>query len=201
LLFQDGVYYDPNASPIANLFQVSQPDGREHFLLPILLSQVQHTGERVGEDGYVPASEIYQFAQALGYNEDQIAAALSHGAFRRLLDGLPRYAGGQERLHYRITTVGAYTVRVLLAYFAYVDAILIDTAIIDDQYRQLLQDVHSLPERLSRAEYFRIYLDRQWQKVNGEGLPWRWPPTSDQLANDIRSIGRRTEPETWGWTR
>ena len=51
LLFSDGVYYDAEASPIANLFTITQADGREHFLLPLLLSQTQTLGERVGEEG------------------------------------------------------------------------------------------------------------------------------------------------------
>jgi hypothetical protein len=199
LLFGDGVYYDPQASPIANLFRVSQPDGREHFLLPLLLSQAQSLGERVGEEGYVTAEELFDFAQRLGFDVDQVTTSLDHAVVKRLLDAAPRHSGDGPRLHYRITTVGAYTVRVLLAYFAYVDAVLIDTPVVDEQYRKLIQDVHSLADRVSRSEYFRLYLDRQWARVTEEGLPWDWSDTSEQLAEDIRKVGRRADPETWGW--
>ena len=67
LLFGDGVYYDSQSSPIANLFRITQPDGREHFLLPLLLSEVQSRGERVGKEGYVSVDEVFTFAQRLGF--------------------------------------------------------------------------------------------------------------------------------------
>lgn len=198
LLFGAGVYYDPDASPIANLFHITYPDGREHFLLPLLLSQVQTLGERIGEDGYVTADDLYLFAQRLGFNVDQIEAALEHAVVKRLLDVIPRYSGDVPRLHYRITTVGAYTTRILLAYFAYIDAVVIDTAIVDDQYRNLIEDVHTVSDRLARAEYFRLYLDRQWTKIAGNGLPWHWSDTSKRLAEDLHKIGSRIDPATWG---
>jgi len=197
LLFGDGVYYDPQSSPIANLFRITQPDGREHFLLPLLLSEVQARGEQVGKEGYVSVEELYRFAQGLGFSADQVEASLNHAVVKRLVDVVPRYSEELPKLHYRITTVGAYICRVLLGYFAYVDAILIDTPIVDDQYRNLIQDVHPLSERLARAEYFRLYLDRQWAKVGDGGLPWRWSETSRRLASDIRRVGRRADPATW----
>lgn len=199
LLFGDGVYYDSEASPIANLFKISQPDGREHFLLPLLLSQIQHTGERGGDEGFVTAESLYEFSQNLGFGVDQVTAALDYAVTKRLLDTAPRHSTDGPRLHYRVTTVGAYTTRILLAYFAYVDAVAVDTPIVDAQYRSLIQDVHTLPDRVSRSEYFRLYLDRQWSKVAGDGLPWDWSRTSERLAEDIRTVGRRADPETWGW--
>ena len=198
LLFGDGVHYDPEASPIANLFTITQADGREHFLLPLLLSQVQTLGERVGEDGYVTADDLYSFAQHLGFNVDQIVASLEHAVVKRLLDVAPRYSGNRPRLHYRITTVGAYTTRILLAYFSYVDAVIVDIPIVDEQYRRLITDVHMLPDRLTRSEYFRLYLDRQWTKIADTTLPWYWSETSKRLSEDIRQVGRRTDPSTWG---
>ncbi|MFZ4236446.1 hypothetical protein ACOZGD_14850 [Streptomyces murinus] len=199
LLFGDGVYYDPQSSPIANLFRISQPDGREHFLMPLILSQAQILGERVGDEGYVSAESLYEFTQNLGFDVEQVANALDYAVEKRLLDTAPRHSGEAPRLHYRITTVGAYTTRVLLAYFAYVDAMLVDTPIVDEQYRKLIKDDHTLPERVTRSEYFRIYLDRQWSKVKDSGLPWRWSETSEKLSADIRRVGRKADPQAWNY--
>ncbi len=200
ILYGDGAYYDPETSPIANLFRITQPDGREHFLLPLLLSEAQSRGERVGKEGYVSVEELFAFAQRLGFNADQIEASLSHAVVKRLLDVVPRYSGEQMRVHYRITTVGAYTTRILLTYFAYVDAVLVDTPIADEQYRNLINDVHTLADRLARGEYFRLYLDREWAKISDEGLPWTWSATSQRLSSDIRQIGRRTDRATWDYS-
>jgi hypothetical protein len=143
---------------------------------------------------------VFGFAQRLGFNVDQIEASLDHAILKRLLDVVPRYSGDRPHLHYRITTVGAYTTRVLLTYFSYIDAVLIDTPIVDEQYRALMQDVHTLAERVRRSEYFRLYLDRQWMKVRGDGLPWYWADTSRKLSADIREVGRRADRTTWDYT-
>ncbi len=200
LLFGDGIYFDPEASPIANLFHISQPDGREHFLLPLLLSQAQALGERGGVEGYIAAKELFSFAQNLGFDVDQVTSSLDYAVEKRLLDTAPKHSGDGPRLHYRITTVGAYTTRVLLAYFAYVDAVLIDTPIVDDQYRPLIKDIHHLTDRVSRSEYFRLYLDKQWLKLSGTSLPWNWADTSGRLREDIHRVGSRADPDTWGWS-
>ncbi|WP_430786715.1 hypothetical protein [Actinoplanes sp. G11-F43] len=49
LMFGDSPYYDAESSPIANLLRITRPDGREHFLLPILLAQAQ--AQALGERG------------------------------------------------------------------------------------------------------------------------------------------------------
>src|SRR5207253_3134239 len=40
IIYGDNVYYDPSASPVMNLFDITSPDGREHFLTPIMLATV-----------------------------------------------------------------------------------------------------------------------------------------------------------------
>ena len=197
LLFGDGEYYDPDASPIANLLRITRPDGREHFLLPLLLSHVQALGEQLAQDGYVPVEQLYSFAQQLGFEQDQIASALEHGRAKRLLNASPRYSGDNLYLNYRITSVGAYTTKVLLGYFAYLDAVSVDTPIVDLSYRQLIHDARSLTERVVRTEYFRVYLDKQWAKIAGQNLPWEWPAASRQAADDVRRVGKVADPATW----
>ena len=156
-------------------------------------------GERSTGEGHVAASELFDFAQRLGFEPSQIGAALEYATDKRLLDAAPRNSGTSESLYFRITTVGAYTTRVLLAYFAYMDAVVVDTPIIDQVYRNIIHDAHPLPDRLNRAEFFRVYLDNQWAKMVSDDLPWLWSETSSKLREDIRKIGRIADPGTWSW--
>lgn len=197
LIFGDNRYYDPDSSPIANLFRITQPDGREHFLLPIILTQAQVLGEQFQQEGYVSAEALHSFCQQLGFTSDQVVAALDYALGHRLLDSTPRFTSDLQTLFYRITTVGAYTTKVLLAYFAYVDAVLTDTPIVDEQYRRLIGDVHQLTDRVTRTEYFRLYLDKQWVRIPQGATSWEWPGISTQLANDITRVGRVADPEAW----
>lgn len=197
LIFGDSKYYDPDSSPIANLLRISQPDGREHFLLPILLTQAHILSEQPQQEGYVAAEALYQFCQQLGFTSEQVVAALEYAVEHRLLDSTPRYTLEIQSLYYRITTVGAYTTKVLLAYFAYIDAVVVDTPIADEQYSRLIEDVHTLTDRVSRAEYFRLYLDKQWSRIPQDLTSWNWPDSSKRLAQDIARVGRIADPEAW----
>lgn len=199
LLYGDGVHYDPESSPIANILRISQPDGREHFLLPLLLAEIQSQGDKLAREGYVGADAVYAFAQNLGFNEQQIVAALEHAVAKRLVHQAPRLVDARTHIHYRITTVGAYTTRLLMRLFAYADAMVVDTPIIDVRYRTVISDAFSLSERLARAEYFRTYLDKQWENVGATGAAWDWSVVSDALGKDIREIGKRTDPDTWNY--
>ncbi|MBO0879263.1 MAG: hypothetical protein J2P17_02550, partial [Mycobacterium sp.] len=198
LLYGDNEYYDSEASSIANLLRIVTPDGREHFLLPLLLVQLQLLGEANAEEGYVSAPELYSFAQGLGFEPIQINAAIDYAEEKRLLDSAPRYSEGGEKIYFRITTVGAYTVRVLLGYFSYLDAMTVDTPIVDENYRHEIGIAHTLGERLDRAEVFRIYLDKQWSKMTQEGLPWRWSDTSRRIVTDVKRVRKYAEPRPGG---
>ncbi|MCF6514116.1 MULTISPECIES: hypothetical protein [unclassified Blastococcus] len=201
LMFGDGNYYDPASSAIPNLLRIHSADGREHFLLPLLLAQVQSLGEKVARDGYVAADAIHRFAHDLGFEESQIAAALDRAARSRLVQATPRTSGPRTTLQYRITTVGAYSLRTLLGYFTYYDAIVVDTPILDAEVRRTIVDAFTLPERLERVSRFQAYLDRQWRGFGDEDLPWAWPETSRALAEDVENVRARGVPASGGRPR
>jgi hypothetical protein len=198
ILLGENRYYDPDDSPIANLFSIASPDGREHFLVPLLLEETQSLGERGPGEGFVPVDALYDFAQGLGFDADQVARCLGACVADRLLERAPRYGGEQRSLHYRITTVGSYSVRFLATFFAYVDAVVVDTPILDEGYSRVIGDARTLGERVERADYFRLYLDKQWKLVGQIGRSmFDWHETSKQLARDIRAVGRKADPDTW----
>lgn len=174
LLYGDHRYYDPDSSPIANVLRITRPDGREHFLLPIVLTQTQVFGEQAQQEGYVSTDMLHSFCQQLGFTSDQVVAALGYAVAHRLLDSSPRYTMETRGLYYRITTVGAYTAKVLL-----------------------IEDVHSLTDRVSRAEYFRLYLDKQRAGIPQGASSWKWPDSSGRLAADIARVGKIADPKAW----
>jgi hypothetical protein len=188
LIFGDLELYDPSVSPIANLFDISSRDGREHFLLPILLRQIQNYGEaRIGEEGFVPAEVLYGALQRSGFLPYQIASAIDRGVMKELIE-TPRNDAGETATHYRITTVGAYTAGRLMSDFQYVDAMVIDTPILDPGVRAKVGHVWSISDRLERVEIFRQYLDEQWSPLDGQDLPFQWPHQSADLKRDLHRI-------------
>jgi hypothetical protein len=194
IIYGDAEHYDPDVSPIANMFGVSQPDGREHFLLGLLIAHMEAASDRKGTEGFVPTDEVYGFGQKCGFSPDQIAWALNRGVKKGLLERSPRGRGSGTHEHLRITSAGVYTARMLIHMFAYVDAVVVDTPIVDPNYRKLITAVQDVTERLRRADLFRVYLDRQWRTLSNavEDLPFNWEEHSMRLRNDVETVRRKT---------
>jgi hypothetical protein len=186
IIFGDYHYYDSAISPIANVFDISAPDGREHFLLPIVLAHVARLGEIVHQDGYVDVGAILSLSQSLGFLPAQVEFALRHAAGKRLLQIHPTDDVTSRR--YRITTVGAYTYRRLMGSFVYLDAVVVDTPIVDVTVVDHIKDCRDIEHRVERAQLFRAYLDAQWQVFEGKDLAFSWPHVSEPLDTDFRRI-------------
>lgn len=196
IIYGDTEYYDPDASPIANLFDISQPDGREHFLLALLIAHIASAGDRAGTEGFVASDEAYSVAQRAGFNADQIAWAIDRGVRKRLIERTPSLGGSGDREHLRVTSAGVYTGSVLINMFAYADAVVVDTPIVDESYRRLIENAYSLEERLRRVELFRVYLDRHWRNLRSAvpDLSFNWESHSDRLRQDVAYVTRKGSP-------
>ncbi|MDG7001989.1 MAG: hypothetical protein JRN15_23055, partial [Nitrososphaerota archaeon] len=172
VIFGDFEHYDPSASPVANAFDISSPDGKEHFLLPNILAFVDRTGRSV-QEGFVEAEKVHQFCQSLGFFPAQIEISLKRALDRRLLEASPQFSEDPP-LAYRITTVGSYTYKELPHFFSYLDAMTVDTPIVDRDVRANLIDSRLLPDRLNRGELFRKYLDAQHMPLNEKSFAFDW---------------------------
>lgn len=185
IIYTEYDHYDPRVSQVLNLFWISSNDGREHFLLPTLLAHVQHEGEAGGADGFVLADELFSVAQGLGFLQEQVGPHLARALSKRLLETPQGHGAGGP---FRITTAGSYMCNAMIEKFVYVDAMIVDTPIVEHQVRQRIRDVRSIDERLARAKTFRTYLDEQWQQfAQDAALPFAWPDSSAALEADIRT--------------
>jgi hypothetical protein len=84
---------------------------------------------------------------------------------------------------------------VLAGVFAYVDAVVTDTPILDDNYRRMIGNATDITSRLRRVELFRVYLDRQWRVLADgvEGLTFNWEDHSRGLRKDVETVERKTK--------
>jgi len=191
VIYGDHEHYSPATSDIMNLFDISTPDGREHYLSPILLSQLDRWAQHSTTDGFVPVSDIYAYAQGVGFNPYQIDWAIRRLLRYNLIE-LPTKEREPERpvptSHYRITTTGSYYVRILIRQFTYVDAMVVDIPVVDEDQRDKIADVDAITDRLARAELFCDYLDTQWQFLPDQELSFSWPSVRWAIAKDIEYI-------------
>jgi hypothetical protein len=191
IIFGDHQYFDPSASPVANILEVSTADGREHFLLGLLLAHIERSGEVGRREGFVGIDEIMAYAQSVEYLPAQIEFALRHAVDKRLLQPAPQ--SDQQSRRYRITTIGAYTYKKLLPTFIYVDAVVVDTPIVELDAARTIAHCREVEDRLLRAREFVSYLDRQWANVRDTKLPFNWPEVSGQLRQDFGRVERSAQ--------
>lgn len=200
VIFRDYEYFDPGTSELMNLFDLWTADSREHFLVPILLAHAERTADPAFS-GYVRTVDLLQHVQDLGFSPEQGDWALSRCLAKKLVDRPARSIEESEGTstvteteYVRITSIGAYYVKKLVANFSYVDAVIVDTPITHQTYRDQIRDVATVTERLARAEIFRAYLDEVWASVPGKGIAFDWNLSSGFLKTDIRGIARRVNP-------
>lgn len=198
VIFGDAEYYDPGQSPVANLFDISHLDPKEHFLLPLLIGLVASAGS-ASVEGFAETSTIYERLQGLRFTADQIDSALTRGVRKKLIETSARRMPqpGQVMPHaLRVTTVGLYHTKVLCQSFPYVEAILVDTPILDDEVRASISSSHHIDARVANVKAFQDYLDREWYAddyLKHTSL-FNWVAASRQLRKDVKRVeGRRTD--------
>lgn len=196
IIFGDAEYYDSEQSPIANLFDISTLDGREHFLLPLLIALLSSAGGKGSGEGFIETSKIYERLQALGFTPEQIDAALIRGVRKKLIETSARrmpQPGNVMPQALRVTTIGLYHTVHLAGLFQYLDAVLVDTPILDDEVRGLISSSHDIDSRVANVRKFRSYLDNIWfgdAHLKATSL-FNWPAVSQRLKQDLFRVLRR----------
>ena len=192
LIYGDHEHFDPESSQICNLFDISLPDGREHFLLILLLSFIERSSD--SGEGFATASSTFRYAQNLQFAPLQVHVAIERAVARGLIEVSPKFAPAQRWTAFRITSIGAYSLARLLKSFAYVDAMIVDTPIIDGVIRSAIRDAHTIHQRLNRFEVFLDYIDQQSKKVDWVLAGFAWAEAFEGLKQDYQRARRRAGP-------
>lgn len=196
IIYGDGVHYDPQSSPIVNLFDISWEDKREHFLLPAILVTLRDANPSVHEHGFLENAFLYDRLQECGYIPAQIDFALRRAHDGKVIEYSGRETGGGvdlTRLSFRITSLGSYHISRLVCCFQYIDAIVVDTPILDQNVRSRINDEKYIKRRLRRADIFREYLDLAFESCNISPSLLDWDTISKQILMDTEEIGDRLE--------
>lgn len=186
-------YFDPSASEIINVFDISSADGKEHFLTLIILAQVDRFGQVPTSSGYTSHATLIEFAQDYGFQLPQINYSLQRLLTKRLLETNTKVSDESTNtlLHYRITSVGAFYYKRLINTFAYVDPMIVDTPILDAVVRREIEDVHTVDLRLERAKIFYDYLASQWALVARPEIAFDFTDAYRKLIGNISNIRSR----------
>jgi hypothetical protein len=196
VIYGDTAHYDPSRSPIVNMFDIGTPSSNEHFLLPMLVTSVFTLADSDTGIGYVSTAAVTQHLQDRGFTPDQIARAIERSTSYKLVEHTPgRFTGGDSNhmTALRATSIGLYHIHKLCYAFAYLDAVVVDTPILDRSIREAIHDVHTIEERVARAELFLDYLDSSWLRLTTAGEAFDWPSICKSQRKEIDQIRDRLE--------
>ena len=193
IIYGDNAHFDPSRSPIANLFDVSGLDVKEHFLQPILLDVLRKPSASRSPDGFFPVQVIYESLQQLRFTPEQVDIAIVRLFKKRLIETSARRIpepGSSDNYAMRITSAGLYHLDGLLPTFTYYDAVVVDTPILVKHNRDAIRDAHTLEERLQRALSFIVYLDKSWSELSKDSA-FNWLEMSEQATRLIERLCAR----------
>jgi len=191
VIYGDHEYYSPNTSEILNVFDITTSDGKEHFLAPILLAQLERLSQKSSLEGYIDIADLYSYLQGIGFTPSQIDWSVNRLLYRNLIESPTRsheHTHVSSKIYYRLTSIGAYYIKSLIQKFTYVDAMVLDTPFVDPKALSEILDVSRISDRLLRANAFCDYLCSQWLALDAYELPFNWPAVRKVIDNDIKYI-------------
>ena len=193
IIFGDHKYYYPSATCITNVFDVTSNDAKEHFLVSIMIDFLNRASSK-SKFGFVDTSELVLFLQNIGFNQEQIYKGLIFAINQNLIEGEARIKPksiAEVSENIRITTLGAYHIQKLVNRFVYMDAIIVDTPILNEKFRNNINVTDSIAERLNYITLFKEYLDISWGEIDNDNSGFNWTEVSLKLAKDIEWITNR----------
>ena len=198
VIFGDNIHYSPTNQEIVNIFDVRHYNPNEHFILPIFLSLLDDYSRNSRNHGFISIKEMYSYMQGVGFTPSQIDSLLNFAYSRKLFetsnkgDILELF---NNDLMIRITSIAAYHLRFLMNSFTYVDAVIVDTPIFNDDVKGKILNVFNINERTERAKIFVDYLNAIWEKVSLKTSLLNWPLAYNALLKDIKSVKEKSKKE------
>jgi len=190
LLYGDYQHYDPKGTVFINLFDIRHSDPIEHFCKLLLLDFLNRSILSGIHHGYCRLHDIIDYLSQLGYTVDytkEMINELLHQNCCNTSTTEDKIGSGEDIL-IRITSLGRYHINVLINKFTYIDAIIIDTPIIEDEVRSKIVDSNPIRERLKRAELFVGYLDNCSVHLQDKNAIVVWQNSSIKIKKNIDEI-------------
>lgn len=169
-------YYDPETSIALNLFDIILPNASSHFLMPLLLAYLTSPIGDKDKDNFYSIKGIYDEMQNLGFSIEQIDESLKRLTNKKLIEITKRFSFEEDNgetlkdmpREFRITTIGEYHLKKWMGTFAYLDAVVVDTPILDKDTDNLIgKNVRDfdIEKRYIKTLEFKNYLIRIWSNL------------------------------------
>ena len=200
----DFSHYNPDSSLAMNLFDVQYPDKNEHFLAPMILSFLMWGESPKDNDGFTTASGLTSEMQAWGFVPQQIDGKLRRLTNKRLIESTERITFEEDTtgligdipFAFRITSIGMYHIKKWAGIFPYLEAMVFDTPIFDENVMGNIRpnlEKSSIKKRFDRTVIFMNYLSSVWHASNLSPSYFNWTDTIAQGEDSFQRVLRAIE--------
>jgi len=199
-------HYESKSSLALNLFDIRYPDKREHFLSLILISYLLSDTSGKSTEGFLPTGDVCAEMSRFGFVVDQVEHALRRLTNKKLIETTERVTFdeglqglvGDMPLAFRATTIGSYHCNRWAPTFAYMDAMLVDTPILEQAVRTDISrsiDSFDIAKRLNRTILFDEYLMRCWSEFSESPVYFDWPTVRRNGDKTFQSVQRAVQKQ------
>lgn len=201
-LLGDYSYYHPQSSPYAfNIFDVSTPDPKEHFLASFIVSCLTSNSTLRDVDGFVFGEKILVEMQGFGFSEEQVRSSLRKLAEQRLIETPHSHYREisvahdvpPDHFNFRATSIGAFHTKSWAGRFEFLDATSSDTPIFDEKIRDKVVKLASsfqISDRLAKVKAFRDYLEETWRSLSSKPTYYDFSTVLSNQNDSIRRVER-----------
>ncbi len=159
LLYGDYDQYDPRFSIFINLFDIYHSDAKEHFIRTLLLEYLSRFHDQHQSRNWVPYASLASYLESFYFDvatiQRHLKALIENGSIETSSTSTLDEAKVSTL---RVTTRGAYHINNLVREFQYIDAMCVDTPIIDSGVRRLVVETTVISGRIARTRAFLTYL-------------------------------------------
>jgi hypothetical protein len=160
LLYGNYLHYDPKKSTFVNLFDLQQANAQEHFTRVVVLHYLSTVPTASPTFGFAKVGQIVAHLTQAGYTNTHSNWTLRLLFERRCIESRdPLEEWSDETRELRATDLGTYHIAHLMRTFNYMDAMTVDTPILDDEARAEIADVMAIRGRIERGLVFLDYLN------------------------------------------
>lgn len=201
-LLGDYGHYHPDHSIAMNVYDVNYPESKEHFIKPLILAYIDSDSALRDSNYFYTTDSIFKEMQSYGYGVGQIEHSLRSMTNRKLIETSQRVTFeededgalfGELPKQFRITSIGAYHLKKWIGNFAYLDGMVFDTPIFnEDLVNSLVGDIESfyIGNRFERTVKFKEYLITVWNHHNLESNYFDFPTLISNEKGSFDSVAR-----------
>ena len=195
LLYGEYKHYYGAESPFINLFDILHAQHMEHFLSLCALHYLSRSAVDGPSRGFTARREITAYLSGLGFSLQATDEALRRLEAKQLIaTAILPAEGDTDHRRFRLTSLGNFHLHYLCNVFQYLDAMTLDTPVLDAEVRKHMVDTNSIHERVQRTKEFLKYLDHSAAHIRDDAILSFWRQHSSEARSGIAEVEKRIGP-------